>query len=153
MSQDPRLTVDSTPHDAPRLPFANEMGLQKFVEEHAKAILDLEVIAGAQRGGGRLFGIDILAIDKAARPFIIECKWDEVAAGALGQLETYRENLRSGWSTFDERVRKIRGSSVRVTKTEPVLIAIGYRYDRVPIAGDQRAVCLVYTYHDVVFTT
>jgi hypothetical protein len=152
MSQDSELTVDPTPRDASRLPFANETGLQTFVEKHAKAILDLEVIASTRTGAGRLFHIDILAIDKTNRPFIIECKWDLVDTRALGQLAKYKDALLSGWDRFEKRVREVRGNSVRVKKTEPVLITIGYRYDRAPLADDQAAVCLAYTYHDVVFT-
>lgn len=151
MSHDSHLTLDPTPHDARHVPFANETGLQSFVEKHAKAIFDLEVIASTRRGGGRLFDIDILAIDNAAKPFIIECKWDLVDAGALEQLAKYRQALLSGWALFEERLRKVRGSG-RVKRSEPVSIAIGYRYDRAPIADDRPAICLTYTYHDVVFT-
>jgi hypothetical protein len=111
--QNSPLPVDPTPHATPRVPFASETGVQKFVEEHAKAILALDVIASTRRGGGRLFDIDILAIDKADRPFIIECKWDLVDERALGQLAKYRAALVSGWARFEERLSKVRGPTPR----------------------------------------
>ena len=78
-----------------------------FVEEHAKSVLNLEVIASAQREGDRLFNIDILSVDMLGRPFIIECKWDlvdrratatinEVQSIAVGWLDSFRETSEQG---------------------------------------------------------
>jgi hypothetical protein len=128
------------------------MDLQRFVELHAKSILDLEVIASARRGGGRLFNIDILAVDKANKPVIVECKWDVVDQFTVKQLASYRLALLADWARFEERLTKVRDASVRVKKTDPILVTIGYRYDRALLTGDQPAVCLRYIYEDVKFT-
>jgi hypothetical protein len=128
------------------------MDLHRFVEEHAKTILNLDVVASAQRGGGRLFDIDILAVGKSNRPFIIECKWDKVDPTTLEQLGKYKNDLLSGWTRFEERLRETRRASPGVKKTEPVLVTIGYRYDPALLVRDQPAVCLAYTYHRVKFT-
>ena len=39
------------------------------------------VVASTRRGGGRLFDIDILAIDNANTPVIVERKWDRIDSG------------------------------------------------------------------------
>jgi hypothetical protein len=146
------LPVDPTPQKASRVPFASEMDLHRFVEEHAKTTLNLDVVASAQRGGGRLFDIDILAVGKSNRPFIIECKWDKVDSSAIEQLAKYKNELLSGWTRFEKRLREARGGSLEVKKTEPVLVTIGYRYDPALLIRDQPAVCLAYSYHGVKFT-
>src|SRR5205809_8124201 len=98
------IAIDSTPYSAPHLPFANETEVQRFVEEHAERIFGVKVISSTRRGGHRLFGIDVLGVDAANTPFIIECKWDLVDAGAIRQLVRYREALQAGWSLFEKRV-------------------------------------------------
>jgi RecB family endonuclease NucS len=102
--------IDSTPHKAARLPFASEMGVQRFVEKHAQDILGVAVVASAQRGGGRLFNIDILAPDKTGRPVIIECKWDSVATKAFDQLAKYKVALRAGWNVSKHAPRRDQSS-------------------------------------------
>jgi RecB family endonuclease NucS len=70
-----------------RLPFASESGLQRFVKEHAKDLLGLKVVAVAERGGGMISKIDVLAIDRSGQPWIIECKHDLVKYRAVDQLK------------------------------------------------------------------
>ena len=56
---------DSTPYPAPSVPFTNEKAVRQFVEKHAEEILGLTVISVDRSGGGRLFDIDVLAVNAA----------------------------------------------------------------------------------------
>jgi hypothetical protein len=70
----PPLAIDTTPRRDPLLPFASEMGLQRFIELHAKDGLRLHILASTRQAGRRLFNIDILGVDDFRQPVIIECK-------------------------------------------------------------------------------
>jgi len=143
------IPIDSAPCPA-NVPFANETQVQRFVEAHAKQILGVDVIASTERGRRRLFDIDILAIDPANRPVTIECKWDLVGESALHQLARYKAALLAGWDSFEARVSELRGIGVRVEKTEPIQIAIGYRCDPSIIGGHLLSViCLCYVYNNL----
>lgn len=78
------MRVDSTPCAAPHLPFANEDDMQGFLEEHAEQLFGLKVIASSSRDG-ELFEIDVLAVNAANTPFIIEGKWDLVVTAVYGK--------------------------------------------------------------------
>jgi hypothetical protein len=132
------------------VPFANESQVQDFVEAHLKEIFGFDVIASTKRDRRRLFDIDILAIDEANRPVIIECKWDLVGERALEQLAQYKSALLSGWDRFEARVSELRGCRVRVEATDPIQITIGYRYDPLIIRGQQLpALCVSYEYENI----
>lgn len=142
--------VDSTPRAEARLPFASESGLQRFVEEHAKQLFGVDVVASTRRGGGRFLNIDILALDQSGRPWIVECKHDLVDAGAATQLDRYRAALVSGWDVLERRLATDwRGPTPQKTP-DPVLVLIGYRFDR--SLADDRTFRIAYRYHDVEFT-
>jgi hypothetical protein len=148
----PAIPKDSTPYPASHLPFANELEMQLFVEKHAEHILGLRVIASTRKGEGGLFKIYVLAIDAYNTPFIIECKWDLIRAGAIRQLERYRSTLKKNWPLFEKRVRESTGLQVAVKRREPVLVALGYRYEPSLLSDAQSVVCLTYAYHDVTVT-
>jgi len=142
----------STAYRAPSVPFTTESEVRNFIEKYAENILGLTVISSDRSGGGRLFDIDILAVDAANTPFIIECKWDLVGERAFRQLAQYKEALLAGWSSFRERVRHVKGEQVQIRKRDPVLIAIGYRYEPAVLSDPQSVVCLTYAYHRLVLT-
>jgi hypothetical protein len=73
-----------------RIPFANETQLQAVFEDEVEALFGCDVVASTRRGGGRLFQIDILAIDRANTPIIVECKWDRIDQRAVAPLLEYR---------------------------------------------------------------
>jgi len=144
--------LDSTPYPTSLVPFANEDDVREFVEQNAISILRLDVIASSRRGRGGLLGIpiDILAIDSAYRPFIIEVKCDVVHGGALHQLERYKVELLSGWDRFEALVsRHVGKDTVRIDKTDPVLVTVGYRCDSSLLTNPQAAYCLIYVYHNL----
>jgi hypothetical protein len=147
-----RIPLDQTPYPEKYLPFANEVELQRFVEDHAEKIFGLTVVASTRRGGRRLFGIDILAVDSENIPFILECKWDLVDSGALRQLAAYRGALQARWTLFERRVSEIRRQPIRMPQREPILIAIGYRYAPSVHAETPSPICLTYAYHGVTIT-
>jgi hypothetical protein len=147
-----RIPVDPTPRAVEYLPFANEVELQRFVEDHAKKIFGLTVVSSTRRGRRRLFGIDILAIDSGNTPFILECKWDLVDAGALRQLAAYSGVLQHSWELFEQRVSEVRRQPVRMKQREPILVAVGYRCDPSVLADTQSPICLTYAYHGVALT-
>jgi hypothetical protein len=146
------LWIDSTAHSTAKAPFANEIEVQRFVEEYAKKIFGLQVILSTRRGGQRLFLIDVLAVDSENTPFIIECKWDLVNAEAIRQLVRYKKALQANWSLFEERVGKIRGRRVAIERREPCLIAIGYRYEPSILNEAPPVICLTYAYHHLKLT-
>jgi hypothetical protein len=148
------IPIDSTPYRSQHLPFANELEVQQFVEENAENIFRqrLKVISSSRRDGGVLCKIDILAIDAANRPFIIECKWDLVNSGAIRQLDGYKTALQANWSLFEKRVSETRGQHVTVKRREPVLVAIGYRYEPSVLNNAQSVDCLTYAYHPTTLT-
>ena len=134
------IAVDETPREVQRAPFASESGLHDFVEQHAEALLGVKIVASSRPRGNGLFKIDILAEDGDRRPWIIECKHDLVDAAAWSQLRRYRDALKEGWA---EAAPRFGGGASR----EPVLVAIGYRFDR-SVDADE-VVRLAYRYHDV----
>ena len=134
------IAVDETPREVQRAPFASESGLHDFVEQHAEALLGVKIVASSRPRGNGLFKIDILAEDGDKRPWIIECKHDLVDAAAWSQLRRYRDALKEGWA---EAAPRFGGGASR----EPVLVAIGYRFDR-SVDADE-VVRLAYRYHDV----
>jgi hypothetical protein len=146
-----RIPIERTPQAVEYLPFASEVELQRFVEEHAEKIFGLTVVSSTRRGGRRLFDIDVLAVDSANIPFILECKWDLVSTGALRQLAAYSDVLRQNWELFEQRVSEIKRQPVRIEQRKPILVAIGYRYDPLVLSA-QSAVCLTYAYHGVTLT-
>ena len=141
-----KFVVDQTPRDVQRAPFASESGLQEFVELRAEELLGVRVVASSRRGGDGQFKIDILAEDRQGRawikgrPWIIECKHDLVDAAAWRQLRRYRDALISGWTGVARRFG-------RGARPDPVLVAIGYRFDG-NVGGDQ-LVRIAYRYHGV----
>jgi len=143
------IPIDSTPYRSQHLPFTNELEVQQFVEENAENIFRqrLKVISSSRRAGGVLCKIDVLAIDAANTPFIIECKWDQVDSDTIRQLERYRKALQANWSLFEKRVGETRRQLVTVKKRQPVLVAIGYRYEPSVLSGAQSVDCLTYAYH------
>lgn len=141
-----RPTVDSTPIHVDRAPFASESGLQHFVETNSEALLGLKVLASSRLGGGGVFKIDILAADKAGRPWIIECKHDLVDSSALRQLRRYQASLLNGWNQVASRFGALDLAAV----ANPVLALVGYRFDG-NVGGDDCA-RLAYRYHDMEFT-
>jgi hypothetical protein len=143
------MPIDSTPHGSLHLPFANETEVQEFVEKYAEKIFGLKVIASTRRGERGMFKIDVLAVDAANSPFIIECKWDRVGSGANRQLFGYRKTLLDNWPLFERRVSEARGRKVTVERREPVLVAIGYRCAPSVLIDPQSVVFLTYAYHDV----
>src|SRR6266849_5403695 len=122
-----QISVDPTQYPVEYLPFANEVELQRFVEDHAENIFGLTVISSTRRGGRRLFDIDILAVDSANTPFIFECKWDLVDIETFRQLTAYGGVLRRRWELLEQRVSEVRRQQVRMKQREPILVAIGYR--------------------------
>jgi hypothetical protein len=134
------IVVDQTPRDVERVPFASESGLQRFVERHADELLGVRVVSSSRAGGDGLFKIDILAEDRDGHPWIIECKHDLVDAAAWRQLRRYREALRTGWGVAA-------GQFSATASPEPVLVAIGYRFDS--SVGDEELVRVAYRYHDI----
>ena len=142
------IVIDQTPREVPRAPFASESGLHRFVEANAD-LLGVKVVASARRGGGGLFKIDILAVDKAGRLFIIECKHDLIDASAVRQLRRYRAALINGWAALAPRLRSLH-NQIPAEIPDPALVLIGYRFD--DSVADQQLVRLVYRYHDVAFT-
>jgi hypothetical protein len=141
------FSINSAPYPTLYVPFTNETEVQSFVEEHTKDIFGLDVIASTRRGRRRLFDIDVLAIDEANRPFIFECKWDLVDAGALDQLARYKDVLLSDWARFETRVSEVRHRPIQVKRREPVLIIIGYRYDPSVLSQGGSVISLTYAYH------
>ncbi len=138
--------INQTPRNVQRVPFASESGLQRFVEDNAEDLLGVKVVASSRAGGGCLFKIDTLAVDRDGQPWIIECKHDLVDSRALTQLRRYRTALMDGWAkaTTVLRSRHHVGFS---DEPEPVLVLIGYRFDE-GFASDE-VVRLVYRYHDI----
>ncbi len=139
--------IGETPRLADAVPFASESGLQQFVEEHAEDLLGVHVVASSRKGGRGMFRIDTLAEDQYGRPWIIECKHDLVDSGALRQLRMYRESLRAEWSLAAPRFQ---GGDIIQGCPDPVLVAIGYRFDE-GLVGDE-LVLLAYRYHDIAVT-
>lgn len=145
------LRLKSEPRLVERLPFASESGLQRFVKEHAKDLLGLKVVAVAERGGGTISKIDVMAIDRSGQPWIIECKHDLVNRRAVDQLKRYRSAILRRCPT----IRKIVGGrfgSIRLQNhPQPRLLTIGYRYapDLVSAKGITH---LGYRYHGIEFT-
>lgn len=137
------FVLDQAPRDRERAPFASESGLQRFVEQYAEGLLGVRVVASSRAGGGGLFKIDILAEGKGGRPWIIECKHDLVDAVAWRQLRRYRDALISGWTSAAGRF----GNDI---SPDPVLVAIGYRFDG--DVGGHQLVRIGYRYHDVEFS-
>jgi hypothetical protein len=142
-TSDSPLAIDSTPRPDQLLPFASEMGLQRFVERYAKDVLGLNVLASTRRGGRRLFNVDILGVTDAGQPVIIECKWDEVNEKTFTQLIAYGDAFDS--ARFEERTRM---SGLRARQTAPLLVAIGYRFETL----HSSILCLAYAYHGIDVT-
>ena len=140
------MYVDPTPYKAAHLPFANEDEVQRFLVKHTRQILGVSVITTSLRGGGRLCDIDILGVDDAGTPVIIECKWDRVDAAAIGQLTAYAQALKNQWESFERRVSKLRRPAVSIKHRDPILIAVGYRYDPSVLATTASVNCLAYRY-------
>jgi hypothetical protein len=141
--------ADPRPQHAQSAPFASESGLQRFIEEHAEALLGIRVIASARPDGRGMFKIDILAADQDGQPWIIECKHDLVDARALKQLQGYRAALMTNWVSVRERLEG-RLAVTLSSDPQPILVLVGYRYD--DTFADDRTVCLAYRYHDIEFT-
>ncbi|MBI2161184.1 MAG: hypothetical protein HYU25_12570 [Candidatus Rokubacteria bacterium] len=125
--------------------------MQRFVEDHLEKIFHLEVISSTRRGGRPLFDIDVLAISSSNTPVIIECKWDRVDAAALDQLAAYSLALQQGWTAFETRVSETRRRAISIAKREPILVAIGYRYDGSVLHSRRSVICVTYAYHGVAF--
>ena len=123
-------------------PFASENGLQRFVEQQAKELLGVTVIASSRRGGQCFRKIDILAEAADGQPWIIECKHDLVDHAAWRQLQRYREALVKGWSAVAPRFS-------RTARPEPLLVAIGYRFDGII---DPALVRIAFRYHGLTNT-
>lgn len=136
--------IDGKPHLASALPFASESGLQQFVEDHSEQLLGVRVVASSRKGGHGVFRIDTLAEDGDGRPWIIECKYDLVDSGAIRQLRLYREALKSGWESVASRFRVRKGLG---RCPEPLLVAIGYRFEET--LGRSVGLFLQYRYHDI----
>lgn len=148
----PTIKIDSTPFAAPSLPFANEIEVQEFFEKHAKETLGLTVIGSTRPGEGGLFKIDVLAVDDANNPYLIECKWNQVGRGAIQQLLRYRELFLEDPSFFAERLTD-RELQVTAKQRAPVLMTVGYWYRNSVLteAEAESIVCLTYDYHNVTF--
>ena len=132
-----------------RIPFANETQLQAVFEDEVEARFGAKVVASTRRGGGRLFEIDILAIDGANIPIIVECKWDRIDQRVVTQLLEYRSVLKRGWRAFEQRVGVVRGEGARLKWRPPLLVAVGYRLDR-PLTGVPTGMLFfTYSYHGV----
>jgi hypothetical protein len=140
------MYVDPTPYRCTHLRFANEDEVQRFLVKHARKILGVSVITTSLRGGGRLCDIDILGVDDGGTPVIIECKWDRVDAAAIGQLTAYAQALKNRWASFQKRVSELRRPKVRIKQRDPILIAIGYRYEPSVLAATPLVNCLTYRY-------
>jgi len=133
-----------------RIPFASETQLQAVFEDEVEAMFGAKVVASTRRGGGRLFEIDILAIDGANTPIIVECKWDRIDQRAVEQLLEYRGVLKQRWRAFEQRVGVVRGKRARLKWRPPLLVAVGYRLDR-PLTGVPTGMLFfTYSYHGVI---
>lgn len=108
-----------------------------------------QVVASTRRGRGRLFAIDVLALDNAGTPVIVECKWDRIGERAIKQLRAYRHALKRGWRAFEERVGRLRGQTPRLAWREPLLIAVGYRLDPSLKVVPPDIHFVTYSYHGV----
>lgn len=148
-----RLGSSSKSRQVERIPFANETQLQAVLEDEVETMFGADVVASARRGGGRLFDIDILAIDEANTPIIVECKWDRINQRAVEQLMHYRGVLKRSWRTFEQRVQVVRGQKARLKWRSPLLVAVGYRLDR-PLTGVPTGMLFfTYSYHGVALGT
>ena len=130
------------------MPFSNEIEMQEFIETYAKQTLNLKVIASTRPGRQGLYKIDVLAVDSANTPYIIECKWNEVRPSAIRQLLRYRELLTAdageefgGQCGYDEQygARPLKRSIQRLLEN-PLAVRLLCRGDQLLAGkGDLRA--------------
>jgi hypothetical protein len=143
------IRINPEPRYMERLPFASESALQHFVTTHAKDLLGIEVVAIAERGGGMISKIDILAVSPTGKLWIIECKHDLVEAGAGSQLKRYRASVLARWPEVRKTI--VSRWPGRLKKNPQLgLMTIGYRYDPDFAADD--IVGIAYRYHGIEFT-
>jgi len=143
------IRINPEPRHVERLPFASESALQSFVTTHAKDLLGIHVVAIAERGGGMISKIDILAVSSSGRPWIIECKHDLVDAGAASQLKRYRASVLAHWPEVRKAIVSRWPGSLQKSP-QPGLMTIGYRYD--PNFASDDIVAVTYRYHGIEFT-
>ena len=139
-------SIDHTPRNVQRAPFASESGVQQFIEDNAD-LLGVTVVASSRRGGGCVCKIDILAVTPSGRPWIIECKHDLADATAFRQVRGYGAALIRDWPAIAPRV--LPDHIAPSEKPDPVLVLIGYRFD--DSTTDDQVERIVYRYHDIEF--
>lgn len=145
---DDEIRINPEPRDVERLPFGSESALQRFVTANAKDLLGIDVVAIAERGGGMISKIDVLAVSPSGRPWIIECKHDLVDAKAGSQLKRYRASVLARWPEVKNAIGS-RWSGKLQKNPDPGLMTIGYRYDQ-NFPAD-KIVCVAYQYHGIEF--
>ena len=137
------IRINSEPRDVASLPFASESPLQRFVKEHAKDLLGLQVVGVAERGGGMISKIDIFALDHSGKPWIIECKHDLVNARAISQLRRYSATVLARWPHIRKLINLKCGPTNLEKHPRPGLMTVGFRYDQ-RLAKPDDVICLAY---------
>ncbi len=128
----------------PRL-FANEVQLQRFVEDRVLPSSGFEVVSSSEQPGKRLGRIDTTAVSADGIPVIVEYKHDEVDGGAMSQLEKYRHWLLDHRELFEESAKsQLQGASVKWEELHSVAVGYRFRLDHPPISYEEAAVTLLH---------
>jgi hypothetical protein len=107
--------------------FANEVQLQRFMENHVIPNSGLQLVSSSERGGQRLGNIDTTAVDRDGTPVIFEYKRDIIGFAAMSQLARYRDWLLIHRDLFEKAVSN-KSPDLPVTWDEIRLVSVGYRY-------------------------
>src|SRR5713101_7193315 len=126
--------------------FANEVQLQRFIEDRVTPLCGLRLVSSSLRGRHRLGHIDSTAIDDEGSPVIIEYKWDRVDGDVMQQLFRYERWFLNHRELYDaEALTKWNQRTSNVAK--PQLVAVGYRFHRTAaVDASGPVLCLRYGY-------
>lgn len=127
----------------PRL-FANEVQLQRFVEDYVLPICGLEVISSSERPGRKLGRLDTTAVSAAGMPVIVEYKHDEVDGVAMNQLERYRDWLLGHRELFETACSKLGNDKIRWGELHCVAVGYRFRLNQPPSSAEAAEVTLLH---------
>lgn len=128
--------------------FANEVELQRFVEDNVVTQCGLEVIGSSLRGGRRLGYIDTVALHTSGILVIVEYKWDMIDRDVLNQVVRYRQWLLKHRESIDAAVLRYTPGR-RVNWVSIGIVTVGHRYHPSAVwrFGDTPFVCFLrYSY-------
>ena len=108
--------------------FANEVELQRFVEDKVASECGLHVIGSSLRGRQRLGFIDTLALHESGELVIIEYKLDTIDGDVLTQVARYKSWLLAHRETVEAAVRHS-SAGLRIDWASIGIVTVAHRYD------------------------